>query len=172
MKIVLILVASLGALIALVALIGAFLPRSHVATRAATYRQTPAELYAIVRAFEQASTWRSDLKTVELLPADAGRPAFREHQKHDAIAYRVLEERPGEKLVTEIADPTLPFGGTWTYVFTPAPAGSTLRITERGEVKNVIFRFVARFVIGHTGTMESVLRDLGRKVGEDVVPTP
>ena len=84
----------------------------------------------------------------------------------------MLEEHAGGKLVTEIADAHLPFGGTWTYEFAPTATGTTLRITERGEVKNVIFRFVARFVLGHTATMETYLRDLGRRVGDEIVPGP
>ena len=172
MKIVLLVLTCLSALIALVVVIGALLPRAHIASRAATYRTPPAALYIIVRAFEQAPAWRTGVKSVELLPPDAGRPAFREHQAHGAIAYRVLEDRPGEKLITEIADAHLPFGGTWTYDFAPAATGTTLRITEHGEVKNVIFRFVSRFVLGHTATMETYLRDLGRRVGDEIVPGP
>jgi hypothetical protein len=168
MKIVLIALGSLAALLAIVVLVGACLPRGHVASRTVTFRKTPAELYAIVRAFHQSASWRSGLKSIEMLPAENGRTAFREHLDRRAIAYRVLEDRPTERLVTEIADPTLPFGGNWTYEFTPAAAGTTLRITERGDVKNVIFRFMSRFVIGHTRTIDTYLTDLGRKVGDEV----
>jgi hypothetical protein len=47
---------------------------------------------------------------------------------------------------------------------------STLRITEDGEIRNPIFRFVARFFLGYTATMEAYLRDLGRRFGETVQP--
>ena len=68
--------------------------------------------------------------------------------------------------MTRIADRSLPFGGTWTYEITAEAGGSALRITEEGEVYNVIFRFMARFVFGYTATMEGVLRDAGRRFGE------
>ena len=42
-------------------------------------------------------------------------------------------------------------------------SGTRVSITERGEVYNPIFRFLSRFVFGHTGTMETYLRDLARK---------
>ena len=58
----------------------------------------------------------------------------------------------------------------WTYELTPADSGTLLTITESGEVYNPIFRFISRFVIGHTGTMEGVLRALGTKHGETVTP--
>jgi hypothetical protein len=73
--------------------------------------------------------------------------------------------------VTKIADPDLPFGGTWTYELTPAPGGGTrLAITERGNVKNVVFRFMSRYVFGYTATLDGFLRALGKKGGEDVTP--
>ena len=127
-----------------------------------------------MRDFAAAPTWRSDVKSIELLPPRDGGVCYRETTNHGAITYRVLEDRPGEKLVTEIADKNLPFGGTWTFEFaeTGANGSGSVRITERGEVKNVIFRFVARFVFGHTRTMETYLRDLGSKLGESTQPQP
>jgi hypothetical protein len=65
--------------------------------------------------------------------------------------------------VTRIADPDQPFGGTWTFELTRAGAGTRVTITERGEVYNPIFRFLSRFVFGHTATLESCLLALERK---------
>jgi hypothetical protein len=78
------------------------------------------------------------------------------------------------RLVTRIADPSLPFGGGWTFDLiaandaTPgAPnASTTLRITEDGEVYNPIFRFVSRFVMGHHATIDAYLRDVGTRLGD------
>ena len=82
------------------------------------------------------------------------------------MTYLVREERAGERLVVEIADENLPYGGTWTFEFCAAPGGSELRITERGFVKNTVFRFLAHFVFGHTRSIETYLRDLAKKFGE------
>ena len=41
-----------------------------------------------------------------------------------------------------------------------AEGGSDLTITEDGEVHNVIFRFMSRFVFGHTATMDTFLNHL------------
>ena len=59
-----------------------------------------------------------------------------------------------------IADPDLPFGGTWTYELKPDGGGTQLVITERGEVYNPIFRFMSRFVFSHTATMERFVASL------------
>ena len=165
MKWYIVLPAALVSVVALIALVGALLPRRHQATRAADFAGSPASLYAVIRDFAAQPTWRPSLKRVELLPAREGRVCYREESRHGAITYVVLVDRPGEKLVVKIADENLPFGGTWTFLFVPAADGARLEITEDGEVKNVIFRFLARFVFGHAKTIDGFLADLGRKVG-------
>ncbi|HEY2546243.1 MAG TPA: hypothetical protein VGI46_09275 [Candidatus Acidoferrum sp.] len=61
----------------------------------------------------------------------------------------------------------LPFGGTWTFEISPVASGATLRITERGYVTNPFFRFMSRTVFSQTATMESYLKSLARKFGEE-----
>jgi hypothetical protein len=43
-----------------------------------------------------------------------------------------------------------------------------VRITEEGEVYNPVFRFISRFVIGQTRTIETYLRDLGTATGQQI----
>src|ERR1035438_976510 len=66
----------------------------------------------------------------------------------------------------DLASAILPFGGTWSIDISPAPEGSVVRITEDGQIHNVIFRFMARFFFGYTASIEGCLRDLGRRFGE------
>ena len=61
-------------------------------------------------------------------------------------------------------------GNTVQMSVTPKGDSTTLRIVEDGEVYNPVFRFVSRFVIGHTATIDRYLRDLGKHFGQkDVV---
>jgi hypothetical protein len=83
-------------------------------------------------------------------------------------AYEVVESTPPQRLVVRIADPDLPFGGTWTYELTSQGTGTGLVITERGEVYNPIVRFVARFVFSHIATIRKYLAALQQSV--DRVP--
>jgi hypothetical protein len=172
MKWALIILGSLALLVAIVVIIGALLPRAHTATRVATYRQSAGTLFAAARDFATQPSWRTGLVRVDILPPRNGRHCHVEVSKHGAITYAVDEERPGEKLVMRIADEKLPFGGTWTFEFTASGEGAAVRITEHGEVKNPLFRFMARFAFGYTATMEAYLRDLGRKFGESTDPRP
>lgn len=81
--------------------------------------------------------------------------------------YSVFEWKPPRHLVTPMADPNLPLGGTWTYGLTPQADGSAaLRITENGEVRNVFFGFASRFFIAYTKTMEDYLSALSEKFGK------
>ena len=163
MKWVVIVLGALAALIAASALIGAMLPRAHRATRRARFRQKPEAIYAVLAG---PPDWR--IKEFGNLPDKEGRKQWWEMSQGRRITYELMEEVPPVRRVTRIADKDLPFGGTWTLEITPDGEGSALRITEDGEVHNVIFRFMARYVFGHTGTIDGFLRDLGKRLGETV----
>ena len=164
MKWILIAVAVLVIVVAVVAVIGSFLPKAHVASRSSRFRQPPQALWSVIIGPPE---WRPDIRGFEELPRREGRRAWKETDKHgQVITYESVEETPPTRLVTRIADPKLPFGGTWTLQITPEAAGCVLDITEAGEIYNPIFRFVARFVMGYTGTMEAYLKALHTKFGE------
>ncbi len=170
MKWILLTAAVLVALVALMAVVGALLPRGHVASCVARFKQPRQALWQALTDPAAMPSWRPDVKKVERLPDREGKPVWREIGSHGAITLEVTESSPEARLVTRIADPDLPFGGTWTYELREAGGGSELKITENGEVKNAVFRFMARFVFGHHRTMQTYLEALGRKLGEDVVP--
>ena len=172
MKLILIILAVVCALIIAMLVIGAALPKSHVVSRQIILHRSPDEVYRTVRDFSAAPSWRPDLKRVEMIATTDNHVRFREHGEQGAITYDLVDDRPGEKIVTRIADQDLGYSGTWTYTFTKEAAGTRIQITEAGEVSNILFRFLSRFVFGHTGTMEKYLTALGKKFGEDVSPQP
>ncbi len=153
-----------------VVVVGALTRPDHVARVGASYRQPPQVVFDAISRFEALPAWRQDVKQVELLPARDGKEMFREHASHGVITSAVEEREPPRRLVLRIADDTLPFGGTWTYELLAEGGGTRLTITEDGVVKNVVFRFISRWVFSQTSTMEKYLRALGRKFGEETVP--
>ena len=156
--------AGLVLLAAGVALIGAMLPRDHRATRQARYRQKPEAIYFTLAG---PVDWRSDVKASGSLPDRDGRKQWWEQDSHGhKITYELVEDKMPSRRVTRMAEKNLPFGGTWTIDISPAPEGSIVRITEDGQIHNVIFRFMARFFFGYTSSIEGYLRDLGRHFGE------
>jgi uncharacterized protein YndB with AHSA1/START domain len=159
--------AVLGAIALIVLLVGWSLPVKHSATGEATLKASPQSLYQLITDVDRFPEWRSSVKRIERVPDSAGKTRFREVGGDGTILYEVESAVPNQRLVTRIADPSLPFGGSWTHQLIPRGDSTTLRITEDGEVYNPIFRFVSRFVFGHTATIEKYLADVRSAAGRN-----
>ena len=146
----------------IVTAIGFALPQSHVVSRDATLTASPAAVFATITDVSSQSSWRTGITSVDVVSNNPMK--WREHEGSDTILYEVVESRPTGLHRVRIADPDLPFGGTWTYELTADGNGTKVRITERGEVYNPLFRFMSRFVFGHTATIERYLADLRRRL--------
>lgn len=161
----------LAALIVIVVIVGTLLPRDHVASVSARILGTPDAVWQAITDVADHARWRDGVKRVELLPPRDGKLLWREHSSNGPILMVADRSEPPHRFVTRIADETLPFGGTWEFVVEPVADASMVTITERGAVYNPVFRFMSRFVFGHTATMDAYLRSLARKFGGDVTPT-
>ena len=137
MRWVLLIVGMLAAVLAVAAIVGWSLPMSHEAARTEHFAHSAQRVYDIVVDVPGYRNWLADRTPVE-----------------------IVEARPPTRIVTRVADRNLPFGGSWTFDLRPAGDGVNVTITERGEVYNPLFRFISRFVMGHTATMDAYLRDL------------
>jgi hypothetical protein len=143
--------------------VGWLLPVQHVASRRATFGVPPEIVWKLITDVEGFPEWR-DVKRVERLPDRDGKPVWVEESRTGKLTLAIERIEPPRLLVGRIADPSLPFGGTWTYEITPTPEGSALRITENGEIYNPIFRVMARFVFGYEGTIRSYLEAVGKRL--------
>jgi uncharacterized membrane protein len=168
--IIVVIVAAIVLLAAVVALVGSRLPKNHTATRSIVLHQSPQHVYDVVRDFSSAPLWRSGVKSIEVKNQPNGKVHFREDGSQDTINYEVVEDIPGQRLVTRILDTDLGYGGQWTYEFIPESGGTRVRITEDGEVSNVFFRFMSRYVFGHTATLDSYLTSLAKRFNENESP--
>ena len=160
MRYIAIIAGVIVAVVLIVLVVGWSLPVKHRATADATVNASPQSLYQLITAVDRFPEWRSSVKSIEHATDSAGKTRFREVGSNGSILYEVADAVPNHRLVTKIADPSLPFGGTWTYELSPRGDSTTLRITEDGEVYNPVFRFVSRFVMGHTGTINKYLEDV------------
>jgi hypothetical protein len=167
MKWVWLALGALALLVVLVAVVGALLPRAHVAARRLVVPRAAAEVFALVSDVAAHPSWRSDVRSVTWLPDDAGRRCFREVSRHGAIDLAIERVEPERLFVTRIVTRGSPFTGTWTVALAPAAGGggTEVTVTEHGEVHNVIFRALARFVFGHTATIDGYLRALAARCG-------
>jgi len=155
MKVAIIVLAVLGVTIVAVVAIGALLPRKHTATRTAIIQATPEQIFRFISGPQD---WRTDLKEYKFFEQD-GRHMVRETDKHgQTITYEIVQSQPPIILKRTIADKRLPFGGSWTWIMKPlSETACEVTITEDGEVYNPVFRFVSRFIMGHTKTIDNYL---------------
>ena len=151
------------ALVLVLVAIGYALPVAHVASRQAPVAATPDEVFSTLVDVERFAEWRTDVTRVEVLARSPLR--WREYGSNGEITLVLAASVRPSHLVTRTDDPSLPFGGTWTYDLVPRGSGTAVTITERGEVYNPLFRLMSRFVFGHTATVDTVLTALQGKSG-------
>jgi polyketide cyclase/dehydrase/lipid transport protein len=154
--------AGLALVALIVVIVGAMLPKAHTASRTVRLSLSPDALYSVLSDVPQYAAWRLDVTSLQRLPDRDGKPAWIEDVGGMKIPLHFERMERPSVLVTRI-DGHLPFGGSWTYRIVPAPPGSELTITEDGEVYNVIFRFMSRFVFGYHATMDGYIRHLQAK---------
>jgi len=172
MKWVLIVLGGLVGLIALMALIGAFVARDHRATSTITLRQPPDSVWRVVRDLGNITAWWPAMEKTERLPDRDGHEVWRQKMSGFDVPIIVLESAPPRRLVTQI-DPTADgaFGGTWSYELASDGTGTRISVTEAGWISNPIFRFMSRFLFGYYGSLDKYLKALGSRFGETVQPT-
>lgn len=163
MKWILVVALTIASIVALAALVGSRLPRSHQASREQTLAASPEAIWNAITDVEAFPSWRKDIKNAHRLPDRDGRLVWVEEGRSGRMTLAVERVEAPRLLVVRIADPDSPFGGTWTYEITPAAGGARLTITEDGEVYNPLFRFMARFIFGYEGTIASYVAALEKR---------
>ena len=159
LRIAILTLGGLGAILLAVVAFGYALPVAHVAARDAVLPAPPERVFAAITEVERFPGWRSDVQAVDVT-ARSPHLQWRERGSDGTISFEVQESEPPRRLVTRIADKTLPFGGAWTFTLQPVDGGTKLTITENGEVYNPLFRVMSRFVFGHTATIDRYLEIL------------
>src|SRR5689334_15835077 len=108
MRIALIVGGVLAAVVLIVVAIGYSLPVKHQASREAALAASPESVFAIITDVDRFPSWRPSVKRVERV-SQAGSVHYREDGSNGAILYSIDESVPPRRLVTRIADPSLPF---------------------------------------------------------------
>lgn len=139
---------------------GSRLAKTHRASIAKTFAVPADVIWATITNVDAFPTWRAGVARVERLPDRNGYPVWIEHGRSGRLTLAIERMEAPHLLVGRIADPKLPFGGTWTYELTPAPEGCQLTITEDGEIYNPLFRFMARYIFGYESTIRGYMTSL------------
>jgi hypothetical protein len=139
--------------------LGATTPATHSAEASREIAAPPERIAARIRAVGAYPAWRPGV-AVENLVADSDAVTYVEIAEGDRIAYRLTEPEADARFVATITDESLPFGGAWTITIEAAGEGARVHIREDGVVRDVLYRFFARYVFGYTSTMEAYLNNL------------
>lgn len=169
MRIILILFGVLAALAASVVAIGMTLPQNHTASRTTHLSAPPDTVWGLITDFNRYPEWRKDVTSVEKVES-GGAPTWREVSRGDRMTYEAVVWEAPTHLIANIADKGLPFGGSWDYRLAPEGSGTRITITENGEVYNPLFRFVSRYLMGHTATIDKYLKSLSARLGDTYDP--
>lgn len=125
-----------------VILVGRSLPVAHIASRTATFRRPAEDVWAAIND-----------------------PALLSSRGVGDVKFETVESLPPRRLVRRVIGEK-DFGGTWTCDIASSQGGSTLMITENGEIYNAFFRFVSRYIIGHHRTIDGTMAALRKRFGE------
>ena len=168
-RILLIVVGLVVALILAVLVIGFLTPEEHHASRMIRTKQAPQAIWDAINNHADEPKWRGDISSVASAGERNGKPVWQENYKDgNTLQLATTESTPPTRMVREIAEEG-PFSGRWEIDIKPTSEGSDVRITEIGKVPNPIFRFVSKYVFGHTTQMEKYLTNLAKKFGEQPV---
>lgn len=142
---------------------GSRLPVEHTATASAVIAAPPERVWAMISDVQGQAGWRTGLKRVEMMAPGAGGPCWREVQTGMEMPLCTISSEAPRGRVVQIADPKLPFGGTWTYRLEPEGAAATrVTITEDGITKPEMWRFLGHYVMGEDAQVKQYLGDLQR----------
>ncbi len=171
LKVIVAIVVAIAAMVGIVGLVGARLPVGHVASRSVMIGAPADVVFTTITDFGSAPAWRSGLKSAAVTTdSSTGRQRVTEDASSGTMTMEVEELVPPTRLVTRIVGEGLPYGGAWAYALEPQGNSTRVTITEHGDVYNPIFRFISKYIMGHNGTIDTYLTDLGRKFGAPVTP--
>jgi hypothetical protein len=166
-QLLILVIGVLAALILVVLVGGLLLPEEHHASRTLVTKQSPQAIWDTINDHPNEPKWRSDIESVTSLGDRNGKPVWQENYKDgNKVALITTESQPPSRIVRELTNLDGPFSGRWEIQIEITPTGSNVTVTEIGKVSNPFFRFVSKYVIGHTTFMETYLKGLAGKFGE------
>lgn len=154
------LLASLGAVF-----LGSRLPHEHTASATVLLNAPQARVWQLITDTAAQPAWRKGLKSVTPMSPHEGHPCWQENNTVGKMPMCEAAATEPTLRVVRIADPTLPFGGEWTYELTSASPGATiLTITENGTTGPAFWRFFGHYVFHEDTNIKQYEHDLQRRV--------
>jgi uncharacterized membrane protein len=138
-------------IVLIVVIIGYVLPVKHRSTVQVIVQATPEKVWQRLVTFQDYPKWRKDLKSVEV---KSDIEWIETNNSNDKLPFKIVANEPSKRFVTQINSTDLPYGGNWEFDLVPQKNNTLVTIIENGEVYNPIFRFVSKYIIGHTASQK------------------
>jgi hypothetical protein len=163
-------IALIIAFVFLLLVVGLLSSRQHTVTRTLKTKQSQETIWKTITDFQRQTGWRKGLQKVERGPDRNGKEVWIEfYSDGTVIPLETTETKSLQRMVRTIADPSLPFSGVWEMEVKPETDGSSLMITERGEVPNALLRGFVKVFIGYSYSIDHYHSELAAKFGEQAV---
>lgn len=157
------LLISIVAIIAIVLIIGLFLPKERTFTKTAVLNSDVNKVFNIVTDFKNQTTWRNDVKEIIVIDNNTWTEV---PKKGTAITFKVKQKVENEIFEIEIIEPKN-FNGYWVGTFKQTkPNETAIEFKEVVTFSNPFFRTISYLFVDLDKTMDLYLENLKQKLIE------
>ena len=157
------LLISVVAIIAIVLIIGLFLPKERTFSKTALLNSDVTKVFNIVTDFKNQTTWRNDVKEIIVIDNNTWTEV---PKKGTAITFKVKQKIENEIFEIEIVEPKN-FNGYWVGTFKQTNQNATeIEFKEVVTISNPFFRTLSYLFVDLDKTMDLYLENLKQKLGE------
>ncbi len=153
---------SIVAIIAMVFIIGLFIPKERTFTKTAVLHSDVNKVFNLVSDFKNQTTWRNDVKEVIVIDGNTWTEV---PKKGTPITFKTKQKIQNELFEIEIIEPKN-FSGYWVGTFEQTTAGTKVVFKEVVTIDNPLFRVMSLIFVDLDKTMEVYLNNLKTKLGE------
>ena len=157
------LLISIVAIIAIVLIIGLFLPKERTFTKKAVLNSDVTKVFNIVTDFKNQTSWRNDVKEIIVIDNNTWTEV---PKKGTAITFKVKQKVENEIFEIVIIEPKN-FNGYWIGTFKQTKVNQTaIEFKEVITISNPFFRTISYVFVDLDKTMDLYLQNLKQKLVE------
>ena len=158
----------LASFIGLILWYGYTIPVKHTVSVSQHYDKTATDIWLAITQYDKYPEWHEDIYAIKELPEKGGYQSWKEVDADGhTVPYIILKHSSNAQLVIQTDNKDKDFNYTRTYDLIPDTGhkekGTTLKITQNGEIHNFLFRIIAHFFTGHSNDIDTFLRSLKNK---------
>ena len=162
-KMTIYLLISVVAIIAIVLIIGLFLPKERTFTKTAVLNSDVTKVFNIVTDFKNQTSWRNDVKEIIVIDNNTWTEV---PKKGTAITFKVKQKVENEIFEIVIIEPKN-FNGYWIGTFKQTkPNETAVEFKEVVTISNPFFRTLSYLFVDLDKTMDLYLENLKQKLSE------